>query len=199
VYEKSRPAVRVSLKMETPAVEPPRILPASVDRRLYVLIHGLPHSPMGDRYLTLVSDLGEGLGWVGAGLALGWMGGSKGRRAGFATSIAALGTTYLVQRIIKPVFKRQRPHVGREVLVVGIRTTDASFPSGHTAASFAAATAIAAFYPKASPLVFGLAVGVGASRIHLGHHFPSDVAVGSLIGVATGTAIAWLVKATGSR
>jgi undecaprenyl-diphosphatase len=199
VYEKSRPAVRVSLKMETPAVAPPRILPESVDRRLYVLIHGLPHSPMGDRYLTLVSDLGEGLGWVGAGLALAWMGGSKGRRAGFATSIAALGTTYLVQRIIKPVFKRQRPHVGREVLVVGIRTTDASFPSGHTAASFAAATAIAAFYPKASPLVFGLAVGVGASRIHLGHHFPSDVAVGSLIGVATGTAIAWLVKATGSR
>ena len=154
---------------------------------------------MGDRYLTLVSDLGEGLGWVGAGLALAWMGGSKGRRAGLATSIAALGTTYLVQRIIKPVFKRQRPHIGREVLVVGIRTTDASFPSGHTAASFAAATAIAAFYPKASPIVFGLAVGVGASRIHLGHHFPSDVAVGSLIGVATGTAIAWLVKTTGSR
>jgi undecaprenyl-diphosphatase len=185
--------------MEKPLVEPPRILPESVDRRLYTMIHGLPHSPRGDHYLTLVSDLGEGLGWVGAGLALASMGGSKGRRAGLATSIGALGTTYLVQRIIKPVFRRQRPHVGRDVLVVGIRTTDASFPSGHTAASFAAATAIAAFYPKASPLVFGLATGVGASRIHLGHHFPSDVAVGSLIGVATGTLIAWLVKAAGSR
>jgi undecaprenyl-diphosphatase len=185
--------------MEKPAVEPPRILPKSVDRRLYAIIHGLPHSPAGDRYLTLVSDLGEGLGWVGAGLALAWLGGSKGRRAGLATSIAALGTTYLVQRVIKPVFKRQRPHIGREVLVVGIRTTDASFPSGHTAASFAAATAIAAFYPKASPLAFGLAAGVGVSRIHLGHHFPSDVAVGSLIGVASGTLIAALVKAAASR
>ena len=62
-----------------------------------------------------------------------------------------------VQRIVKPVFRRNRPHFGRDVMVVGIRTTDASFPSGHTASSFAAATAISAFYPKVSPLVFGLA------------------------------------------
>ena len=193
---KSWAAAGVSLEMEKPVLEPPRILPVSVDRRLYTMIHGLPHSPMGDRYVTLLSDLGEGLGWVGAGIALAWMGGSKGRRAGLATSIAALGTTYVVQRMIKPVFRRKRPHVGREVLVVGIRTTDASFPSGHAASSFAAATAIAAFYPKASPLVFGLAAGVGASRIHLGHHFPSDVAVGGLIGIASGTLLAWLVKSS---
>jgi len=191
---KSWAATDVSLKMGKPMVEPPRILPETVDRRLYTIIHGLPHSPVGDRYVAIVSDLGEGLGWVGAGIALAWMGGSKGRRAGLATSIAALGTTYLVQRMIKPVFRRQRPHIGREVLVVGIRTTDASFPSGHAASSFAAATALAAFYPKASPLVFGLATGVGLSRVHLGHHFPSDVAVGSLIGIATGTLMAWLVK-----
>jgi undecaprenyl-diphosphatase len=84
--------------------------------------------------------------------------------------------------------------VGRDVLVVGIRTTDASFPSGHSASSFAAATALAAFYPKAAPLGFALATGVGASRVHLGHHFPSDVAVGAIIGLATGTFVAWLIK-----
>jgi undecaprenyl-diphosphatase len=181
--------------MEKPMVEPPRILPDSVDRRLYTMIHGLPHSPTGDRYVTILSDLGEGMGWVGAGLALAWLGGSKGRRAGLAAAIASLGTTYVVQRIVKPVFRRNRPHVGRDVMVVGIRTTDASFPSGHTASSFAAATAISAFYPKVSPLVFGLAAGVGISRVHLGHHFPSDVAVGGLIGIASGAFLAWLVKA----
>jgi undecaprenyl-diphosphatase len=121
----------------------------------------------------ILSDLGEGLGWVMAGLAVGWMGGRKGRRAGLATAMASLGTTYLVQRMIKPVFRRKRPFVARAVLVVGIRTTDASFPSGHTASSFAAATALSTFYPKASPLVFGLATGVGVSRVHLGHHFPA--------------------------
>ena len=158
------------------------------------MIHGLPHSPVGDRYVGILSDLGEGLGWVGAGLAIAWLGGRKGRRAGLATAVASLGTTYVVQKKIKPVFRRQRPFVGRDVAVVGIKTMDASFPSGHTASSFAAATALSTFYPRASPLVFGLAAGVGVSRIHLGHHFPSDVAVGSLIGIATGTLVAWLVR-----
>ena len=171
------------MKMQTPQIEPPRILPESVDRRLYMLIHGLPHSPVGDRYVTLLSDL-----------ALAWLGGPRGRRAGLATAIASLGTTYLVQRVVKPVFRRNRPHVGRDVLVVGIRTTDASFPSGHSASSFAAATALAAFYPKSAPLVFTLATGIGASRVHLGHHFPSDVGVGALIGVAAGAFVAWLIK-----
>ena len=155
---------------------------------------GLPHSPEGDRYVAILSDLGEGLGWVAAGAALAWLGGAKGRRGGLATAVASLGTTYLVQRIIKPVFRRKRPFVGRDVLVVGIRTTDASFPSGHAASSFAAATAVAASYPKATPLVFAVATGVGISRVHLGHHFPSDVAAGGLIGIATGGLVAWLLR-----
>lgn len=181
--------------LESPQITPPRVLPVSVDRRLYTLIHGLPHSPQGDRYVTILSDLGEGIGWVGAGVALAWLGGAKGRRAGVAAAVASLGTTYLVQRMLKPVFRRKRPHIGRDVTVVGIRTTDASFPSGHSAASFAAATALATFYPKSAPLGFTLAAGVGASRVHLGHHFPSDVVAGGVIGLATGALTAWLIKA----
>ena len=182
--------------METTSkLEPPQVLPESVDRRLYALIHGLPHSPIGDRYVSILSDLGEGLGWVAAGAALAWLGGSKGRRAGLATVIASLGTTYVVQQRIKPIFRRKRPHVGRDILVVGIRTTDASFPSGHAASSFAAATALAAFYPKTAPLVFTLAGGVGASRVHLGHHFPSDVVAGAGIGAVMGALVAAAIKA----
>lgn len=172
--------------MHSPAIEPPQILPESVDRRLYRMVHGLPHSPAGDRYVSILSDLGEGLGWVAAGAALAWLGGRTGRRAGLATSMASLGTTYVVQRWIKPLFRRKRPWVGREVTVVGIRTTDPSFPSGHAASSFAAATAVAAYYPKAAPLVYTLAGGVAASRVHLGHHFPSDVAAGAVVGLMAG-------------
>ncbi len=173
---------------------PPQILPRSVDRRVFEAIHGLPHSPEGDRYIALVSDLGEGMGWVAAGIGVAWLGGQKGRRAGIATALASLGTTYVVQRMVKPIFRRRRPFVARQVMVVGIRTADASFPSGHTASSFAAATALATFYPKAAPLVFTLATLVGASRVHLGHHFPSDVAAGAVIGIGTGTVTAWLLK-----
>ncbi len=161
------------------------------------MIHGLPHSPLSDRYVSTLSDLGEGLGWVAAGIGLAWLGGHRGRRAGIATAIASLGTTYVVQRLVKPVFRRRRPWVERDVLVVGIRTTDASFPSGHSASSFAAATALASFYPGVAPLVFALATGVALSRVHLGHHFPSDVTAGALIGVASGTAVATLLKRQG--
>lgn len=178
----------------TPTVQSARVRTETIDRRLYRAIHGLPHSPLGDRYVTILSDLGEGLGWVGAGIALACLGGARGRRAGLATAVASLGTTYLVQQIIKPVFRRKRPHAGRDVLVIGIRTTDASFPSGHSASSFAAATALSRFYPKTAPLTFTLAAGVGASRVHLGHHFPSDVVAGALIGVASGALVAWLIK-----
>ncbi|TMB45610.1 MAG: phosphatase PAP2 family protein [Chloroflexi bacterium] len=176
----------------TPAVQPS--LPETIDRRLYRIIHGLPHSALGDRYVTILSDLGEGLGWVAAGAGMAWLGGRMGRRAGLSAAVASLGTTYLVQRMVKPVFRRKRPFVDRDVVVVGIRSMDASFPSGHAASSFAAATAIAAFYPRSAPLVFAIATGVGISRIHLGHHFPSDVAVGAAIGVGTGSLAAWLLK-----
>ena len=110
-------------------------------------------------------------------------------------TVASLGTTYLVQRLVKPVFRHRRPHVGRDdLVVVGMRTTDASFPSGHTASSFAAATATAAFYPAVAPLVFALATGVGVSRVHLGHHFPSDVIAGGVIGIGLGSVTASLLK-----
>ena len=180
--------------MHTPTPEPPRILPGTLDRRLYHAIHGLPHSAAGDRYVTMLSDLGGGAGWVAAGLALAWLGGRKGRRAGLAVTIASLGTTYVVQQVIKPVFRRRRPWVGRDITVVGTRTTDASFPSGHSASSFAAATTLATYYPRSAPMVFALAAAVAISRVHLGHHFPSDTLLGGLLGMASGALVIWLTR-----
>jgi undecaprenyl-diphosphatase len=168
-----------------------------IDRRLFRLLNGLPHSSTSDRYVSVLSDLGEGLGWVAGGAAIAILGGPKGRRAGIATALASLTATYVVQQQVKPRFRRVRPFVNREARVVGIRPADHSFPSGHTASSFAAATALAFFYPKAAPLAYTLATGVGVSRVHLGVHFPSDAAVGGVIGIGIGTFTAWLFKKRG--
>lgn len=175
---------------------PVRPVPTSFDRRVFQTIHGLPHATVTDRYCTAVSDAGEGLGWVVAGIGIAWLGGARGRRAGIATALGCLSASYVVQRLMKPIFRRKRPFVDRKVLVVGIKPADASFPSGHTAASFAAATALATFYPSAAPMAFTLATAVGVSRVYLGHHFPSDVAVGAIVGGGIGTGVAWAIRLT---
>jgi undecaprenyl-diphosphatase len=161
--------------------------PANFDARIYEFFNGLPHSRLSDRYIGLVSDLGEGAGWAFAGLWLASLDGKRGRRAAIASTAAAALATYVSQRMLKPIFHRNRPWFTREAAkVVGGKTPDHSFPSGHTAASFAAVTALAMAYPRARPLLLVTATAVGLSRIHLGHHFPSDVIAGGLLGTAVG-------------
>lgn len=195
VVEAGPVAVHVDAGQVAVVVAPPGR--TGIDRRLFHLINGLPHTATSDRYVSVMSDLGEGLGWVAGGAALMMLGGPKGRRAGLATAFASLGATYVVQTRVKPIFRRVRPFVNREARVVGIRPPDHSFPSGHTASSFAAATALSFYYPKAAPLLYGLATAVGASRVHLGVHFPSDAAVGGVIGIGIGTFSAWVFKKRG--
>ena len=62
----------------------------------------------------------------------------------------------------------------------------ASFPSGHSASSFAFATAVGDYLPPlVLPLRF-LAGAVAYSGVHIGVHYPADAVVGSLVGVAVG-------------
>ena len=116
--------------------------------------------------------------------------GGRSRASGWLPSTgagAAALSTYVAQRLLKPTFRRNRPWFTREAAqVVGGKTPDHSFPSGHTAASFAAATALAMAYPSARPLLLATATAVGLSRVHLGHHFPTDVLAGGLLGTGIG-------------
>lgn len=188
-------AVHVEAGKLEVVVAPPA--PDGIDRRLFRLINGLPHTPTSDRYVSVLSDLGEGVGWVAGGVALAILGGSRGRRAGLASAAASLAATYIVQQRVKPLFRRERPFVNREARVVGSRPSDHSFPSGHSASSFAAATALAFFYPRAAPVAYSVATGVAVSRVHLGVHFPSDAAVGGVIGIGIGAFGAWVLKERG--
>lgn len=57
-----------------------------------------------------------------------------------------------------------------------------SFPSGHTASAFAAATCLSAFYPQAGVVFYLTAGASGLNRLVKHQHFPSDVVAGALVG-----------------
>lgn len=102
--------------------------------------------------------------------------GGSWRRAAFAAS-SMLGTSASFH-LVKHVVQRERPHADLHL----VRTNDSSFPSGHAATSAAAARVLAELTAAPKPLLAGLALGVGVTRVHLGVHHPSDVAGGFLIG-----------------
>ena len=97
--------------------------------------------------------------------------------------------------LLKPLIGRIRPFAVNTAVELLVKAPlDASFPSGHTAASFAAVFALKA---AGSPLwkpALAAAVVIAFSRLYLYVHWPSDVLAGALLGAAVGWAGAKLTE-----
>lgn len=96
--------------------------------------------------------------------------------------------------ILKPLVGRLRPFLlNPDVVLLITPPGDASFPSGHTAASFAAVFALkTAGSPLWKPALV-LAVLIAFSRLYLYVHWPSDVLGGAVLGAVVGWTGAKLV------
>ena len=136
--------------------------------------------------MLFVSSLGNfGAIWIALAALLLII--EKYRQSGLAVSIALLIDFVAVNLIIKPLVGRERPcdvTVPEDMLLACL--SDHSFPSGHTAAAFAAAFALFLYHKRTGSAALILAVLMGFSRLYLFVHFPSDVIAGALFGLIFG-------------
>jgi undecaprenyl-diphosphatase len=126
-------------------------------------------------------------------------------RSGSRPSLArlAIGVEYLFLAVALPVLAaelikwiagRGRPFVGGKANAfnfVPFSGTESyfSFPSGHAVTAFALAFAVTAIRPRLWVVAFVYALLIGASRLVLLAHHPSDVVGGALIGIVGAMAV----------
>ena len=139
-----------------------------------------------DAAVLFFSSLGN-LGGIWIAMAAGLLLLPAYRRAGLCVSAALAIDFVTVNLILKPLFGRERPcelFQAQDMILACL--SDHSFPSGHTAAAFAAATALFLCRKKAGAAALVFAFLMGLSRLYLFVHFPTDVLAGAAIGVAIG-------------
>lgn len=146
------------------------------------------HTPFLDALMCAVTKLGNGgVFWILLAVLLLCI--KKYRPCGLAVACALLCSVTFGNGIIKNVVQRARPcwiNEAIQPLLLVANPTDFSFPSGHSMASFAAATALLLTNRKMGIAATVLAACIAFTRLYLYVHWPTDVLCGILLGIVWG-------------
>lgn len=163
-----------------------RILDLDLKGCLY--LNHFSHSERVAYFFKVVSRLGDGLFWyVMLATVWLWQGLLYGLQIIYLLLGGSVGTG--IYKLLKSKTVRPRPYQVHQVIRLGERPLDHfSFPSGHTLHAVMITTVLGYIQPLLLVLMLPFTILVALSRMVLGLHYPSDVAVGALIGglVASG-------------
>lgn len=157
------------------------------DTRMFLWATGSRHQQSLAKTARMVSRSGDGYLQITLPLLLIFLG------VNFATSLfqaVLVGFAFQlpVYWVLKNSFKRRRPPQAIPSFCASIVASDEfSFPSGHTAGAFLLCFLIASFYGVAALPLVAWAICVGASRVILGVHFPTDILAGILLASCSAT------------
>jgi len=147
-------------------------------------------SGITDFLMVLVTHMGDlAAVWIAIALALFLRGGE--RKAALAIIVGIVLAAIIGSLVLKPLVARPRPcdvDLGVQLLIA--RPVDFSFPSGHTAAAFAATSVLFLARNRGRALAAVLASLIAFSRLYLFVHYPTDVLGGALLGILCGW-LAW--------
>lgn len=160
------------------------------------ILHGIQniHTGLLDSIMVFITTLGNaGIIWIAIAIIFSFT--KKYRACGIAMILALLLSFIFGNVILKNIFERPRPSwIDSSVVLLIKNPTDFSFPSGHSFASFAGATAIFMYHKKEGIAALILAGLIAFSRLYLFVHYPSDVILGSLFGIIAGVIAVMIVN-----
>ena len=157
------------------------------------------HCGFLDFLMPLITVLGNaGIFWIAVAVVLLFI--PKYRKIGLGMGAALIIGLLVCNVTLKPLIARPRPydyqlaHFGKTIELLIARPHDFSFPSGHTLASFEGATVLLIGNKKLGIPAMILACLIAFSRMYLYVHYPTDVLVSVVLGIAFGFLGNWLVK-----
>jgi undecaprenyl-diphosphatase len=162
-------------------------MPSPLDIHVFGLINRRYTHSFLDWFLPRLTLFGLGpvqLPVVWLVCCLHWRDGSG--RLLLSASVVSFLLASAIVHLIKRRVKRMRPVAHTEVRFLVPKTRHGSFPSGHTATTFALATIVAWLFPVWTAPLLCLAALVGYSRVYVGVHFLSDVLAAAAIGIFSG-------------
>ena len=163
----------------------------AIDRAVYAAVANVPAPALDHAMRRLSRSADHSRLWLGIAAALA-LTGPSGRRAATRGVLAIGATSAVVNLGIKSLSGRRRPDrsgAGVPDARLVRMPSSTSFPSGHSAAAFAFASAVSRDKPWLAIAVQFLAGSVAYSRVHTGVHYPGDTVAGALIGASAGQAV----------
>ena len=154
------------------------------------------HTPWLDKIMVAITSLGNaGILWIVMAAVLLII--PRTRKVGICMAIALVLDLLITNCLLKNLVARTRPYdVANFTDLIVKKPTDYSFPSGHTAASFAAVTALFMSRKKLlGAISCVIAILIAFSRMYLYVHFPTDIIGGVVVGVVAGVAAGLILKA----
>ena len=152
------------------------------ERRMCLMANAAVRRSLIRALFRTVSRLGDGVFWYLIIALMPLLLGITGLLVA-AQMLATGALGLLLYKALKQRFVRERPFIGLIGIECAMPPLDRySFPSGHTLHAVSFAVMAVHHVPELAPVVVPFAVLVATSRVVLGLHYPTDVAVGALIG-----------------